>query len=152
MSRGGYRRRYVLPAEVPVWVRTGRWGPRRARVEQCATLAAEFVYDKLILEGQSFGPGWRATLSWVPQSNAGPDWDVLVEVLPNAVWRRGRLFLRCPHCERRTTRVYVPIEGLRVSSRVAGSVGGLVTPAKSWCYKPIGLFGKLLGPIAPCTT
>src|SRR5262245_36823140 len=133
MRRGGYRRRrFVIPGEVPVWVSTGRWGPRRARVEQCVTLAAELVYDKLILDGQSFGPGSRLTLTWTPQGNVGPSWDVSAEVVANAVWRRGRLFLRCPHCQRRTTSVYVPVDGLQPRCRVCW---GLSYSSQSWSYK-----------------
>src|SRR5262245_25945361 len=101
MRRGGFRRRYIVPGEVPVWVSSGRWGPRRARVGQCAAiLAAELVYGKLVCDGDTFGPGSRATLTWTPHGSTGASWDVEAEVLPNAVWRRGRLFLLCKHCRR----------------------------------------------------
>ena len=31
------------------------------------------------------------------------------ELRPNAIWRRGRLFLTCPRCESRCTRLYLPL-------------------------------------------
>jgi len=44
MRRGGWRpRRHVTRSRAAVWVPSGRWGPRRARVEQCVTLRAELV-------------------------------------------------------------------------------------------------------------
>ena len=146
--RGGRRRRYVIPGEVPVWVSSGRWGPRRARVGQCVTLGAEFVYGQLICEEQKFGPGWRATLSWTPHGGTGTSWDITAEVLPNAVWRRGRLFFRCAHCRRRATRLYVPVVGVEPRCR---RCWGLSYESQSWSYKPCGMFA-CLGPIAYATT
>jgi hypothetical protein len=116
--RGGRRRRYIVPGEVPVWVSSGRWGPRRARVEQCvAVLPAELVYERLICEGSKVGPGWRSTLTWTPDVDTGTSWEIGAEVSANAVWRRGRLFLRCPQCEQRATRLYVPIAELQPRCR-----------------------------------
>lgn len=31
------------------------------------------------------------------------------EIRPNKVWRNGRVFLICPRCERRCTRLYLPV-------------------------------------------
>jgi hypothetical protein len=149
--RGGRRpRKYVIPGEVPVWVSSGRWGPRRARVGQCvAILAAELVYDKLIRDGEKFGPGRRATLAWTPAGVSGASWNIEAEVLPNAVWRRGRLFFRCPDCGRRATRLYVPVSGLQPRCR---RCWGLSYDSQSWSYKPLAIFGQLLGPMAYATT
>jgi hypothetical protein len=148
--RGGYRaRRYVTPGEVPVWVSSGRWGPRRARVEQCAAiLGAEFVYGHLICGGKSFGPGDRLVLTWSPPDGSGRSWQISAEVLLNTVWRRGRLFFRCPRCERRATRLYVPVIDLDPRCR---RCWGLSYASQSWSYKATG-FLRFLGPIAFATT
>jgi hypothetical protein len=149
VKRGGRRPRAVALSEMLVSSR-GRWGPRRARVEQCAaTLAAELVYGRLVCDGPPFGPGRRGTLSWTPRAGSGQSWDITAEVLPNAVWRRGRLFFRCPHCERRATRLYVPVFGLEPRCRRCWGLGYV---SQSWSYKPIGMLGRLLGPIAHATT
>ena len=147
--RGGRRRRYVIPGEVPAWISSGRWGPRRARVEQCARITAELVYAKLVCDGKSFGPGWRATLSWSPNGTDGHSWDVDAEVVANAVWRRGRLFFRCRHCARRATRLYVPVGGLEPRCR---RCWGLNYESQSWSYKPTGILGAVFGPVAYATT
>jgi hypothetical protein len=64
MRRGGWRpRRFVVPGQVPAWVSSGRWGPRRARVEECVTLAAELVYHALVCDGVPVAPGGHATLT-----------------------------------------------------------------------------------------
>ena len=148
--RGGYRlRRYVVPADVPAWISSGRWGPRRVRVERCVTLRAELVYGQMICEGAHFAPGARATLSWKPHGGIETSWEITVEVLPNAVWRRGRLFLRCRHCDIRATRLYVPVEGLEPRCR---RCWGLSYESQSWSYKASGFLGGLFGPVAYLTT
>lgn len=102
--RGGWRpKRYITREHAPVWVPNGRWGPRRARVEQCATLAAEIVYHQMICDGAKLSPGGRATLTCAVGSVQFP--NITAEVVANAVWRHGRLFLRCPRCDRRATRL-----------------------------------------------
>jgi hypothetical protein len=145
--RGGRRRRYVIPGQVPVWVSGGRWGPRRARVEQCPTLAAELVYHQMVCEGAAFGPGSRATLTWTPNGSEA-SCRVEAEVVANAVWRRGRLFFRCRGCRRRATRLYVPAAGLEPRCR---RCWGLSYTSQSWSYKATG-FLAALGPIAFATT
>jgi hypothetical protein len=150
MGRGGSRpRRYITPGDdAKVWVSSGRWGPRRARVEQCVTLAAELVYHEWLCDGVSMKPGARATASWRPH-NSGPKWMISLEVLPNAVWRHGRLFFKCPRCGNRATRLYVPLEGVEPRCR---RCWGLSYESQSWSYKPTGLLGRWLGPIAYATT
>jgi hypothetical protein len=71
-----------------VSVSSGRRGPRRARVEQCVTLAAELVYHQMVRDGSAFGPGSRATLTWTPNGSK-LSCTIEAEVVANAVWRRG---------------------------------------------------------------
>ena len=144
MGRRGGRRPRRLPAGVPV-SSSGRWGRRRAHVGQCtAILAAELVYGKLICDGKTFAPGWCATLEWKPEGPSGPCWTIRAEVVPNAVWRRGRLFFRCAHCQQRATRLYVPVVGLQPRCR---RCWGLSYESQSWSYKACG-FLRSLGPVA----
>lgn len=153
-KRGGQRlRRYIVPGEVPVWVTSGRWGPRRVRVGHCwAILRAELVYDQFIRERRPLRAGWRARIEIqvsTASSQSMTPWYVDVEVRANAVWRLGRLFLRCPSCSGRVARLYVPIVGLEPRCR---RCWGLCYESQSWSYKPVGLFGRLFGPIAYATT
>src|SRR5262245_7881471 len=140
----------ITPGDVPVWVSSGRWGPRRARVEECdSILRAEIAYGQFVCERKKLGPGWRAIIAWRPRTDRSESWDITAEVVSNAVWRRGRLFLRCPHCARRATRLYVPVAGLQPRCR---QCWGLNYGSQSWSYKPIGILGPLLGPLAYATT
>lgn len=134
--RGGRRRRYILPSEAPVFVSSGRWGRRRARVNQCwATLRAEAVYDQFLRERvAALKPGWRATVRVqirIADSNAVSPWSLDVEVLPNPIWRRGRLFYRCPACARRASRLYVPLSELQPRCR---RCWGLNYASQGWTY------------------
>lgn len=150
MPRRGGRRPRHMPPDVSVFVSSGRWGRRRARVGQCAAvLAAELVYGKLICEGAAIRPGWQATGSWEPHGATGPSWLITFEAFPNAVWRRGRLFLHCPHCHWLATRLYVPVVGLAPRCRTCW---GLSYESRSWSYARVGLLGALLGPVAHATT
>ena len=139
----------MVPGKVPVWVLSGRWGPRRVRVEHCVTLRAELVYGQMIYDGEQFGPGCRPMLSWKPHGDAEQSWDIRAEVMANAVWRRGRLFLHCPHCQHRATRLYVPVVRFEPRCR---RCWGLSYSSQSWSYKPSGFLGCLLGPTAYVTT
>ena len=148
MKQHGGRRPRHMPAGVTVFVSTGRWGRKRARVEQCAAvLAAELVYGNLICEGVPLAAGWRAVGSWAPHGETGPSWQVTAELVPNAVWRRGRLFLRCANCQRLGTRLYVPILGLEPRCR---RCWGLAYVSQTWSYKPSGWLGKAFGPNCLC--
>jgi hypothetical protein len=106
MRRGGRRRRYVSREETPVTC-DGRWGPRRVRVAQCsAILTAETVYtDLLRKDATKMRSGDRGSLEW---TLAGRSFSLDWELRANAVWRFGRLFLRCPRCQRPATRIYFP--------------------------------------------
>jgi len=81
--RGGWRpRRYVTRSQVPVWVSSGRWGPRRVRVEECVTIRAELVYHHALCEGQPIRPGSCLTVTWkAPDSDP---WQIDAEVIANA--------------------------------------------------------------------
>jgi hypothetical protein len=106
MGRGGARRRYVTREETPVTC-AGRWGAKRVRVTQCwAVLEAERLYTELMRDDPTkMRPGGRGSVKWtLPSHSVTLDW----ELRANAVWRFGRLFLRCPQCDRLATRIYVP--------------------------------------------
>lgn len=98
-------RRWVLLDQVAAWCE-GRGGRRRrARVEECASLRAEHAYDALLRDARSkLYPGARGELRW---TNAGRTRQVQWEVRANRLWRLGRVFLTCPACGRRTTRIYL---------------------------------------------
>jgi hypothetical protein len=105
--RGGRRRKSIDPSrDARAWC-SGRWGPKRARVTQCAAvLRAEDVYTQL-LRGSTdrLRPGCSSDLSWTA---VGRRFDIVFELRANAVWRFCRVFLRCPRCCRLATRIYVP--------------------------------------------
>jgi len=137
--RGGHRpRRFIIPHEVPVWIASGRWGPRRVHVGECAAvLTAERAYDELLRQESVIRPGCRFVLGWTLPDSTGIR-DVVAELLPNAVWRCGRLFFRCGRCSRRATRLYVPTAGLEPRCR---RCWGLSYQTQSWSYKEYGPLG-----------
>ena len=108
------------------------------------TLAAELVYHRKILEGSDFGRGVRVTIRWRPDGSS-ETWVIDAEVRPNAVWKRGRLFLRCPTCQRRATRVYVPVPDQEPRCR---RCWGLSYQSQTWTYKTSGFLAAVLGPEA----
>ena len=131
-QRGGHRtRRHVVPAEVPVWCRGGRWGPRRVRVEQCLVLRAEDVYDRLILQRMGPSPGRRGTAHLVVPNSPIGGWPVAFEVRPHPIWRRGRVFFRCASCGRLATRMYLPPSGGGLRCR---RCWGLSYESQKWSY------------------
>jgi hypothetical protein len=109
-------RRYLTPGQhAHVWVSSGRWGPRRVRDTECwAILRAEDVYTDLLrrsLNKLTIGGQLRGSLEWtLPRSGGARADTVDWEIRPNAVWRYGRVFLKCPRCSRTCTRLYVPTE------------------------------------------
>ena len=108
MRRGGRRPRRVGREDAPVWCPGGRWGPRRTRVTECwAVLRAEEVYTAMLLDDASrVRPGARGATTYTVE---GREFTASWEVRQNAVWRRGRVFLRCPRCDTRCTRLYLPL-------------------------------------------
>ena len=131
----GSTRRYVVPGKVPLWVSSGRWGPRRARVDESwSILRAEAVYDQWLRERVASKPGCRVTVRVqipIADSKAIHRWSLEVEVLANPIWRRGRLFYHCPTCGRRATRLYVPLSGWQPRCR---RCWGLSYESQSWSY------------------
>ena len=107
MRRGGARRRWILPHEAAVCCPSGRWGRRRTRTTECwATLLVEDCYTALLRDDAAVvRPGASGELLWsLPGRTIAVTW----EIRPNAVWRRGRVFLHCSQCGSRCTRLYVP--------------------------------------------
>jgi hypothetical protein len=109
MSRSSrpHSRRYITTEDAAVSCPSGRWGRRRTRVTECwAVVWAEELYTELLRSGGGpVRPGscGRAVWKFEGQDHAA-DW----EIRANAVWRHGRVFLRCPACSRLATRLYLP--------------------------------------------
>ena len=79
------------------------------RVSECSVLRAEDVYTALLRDdAQAVMPGARGMIGLSISDRLHAN---VWEVRPNAVWRRGRAFLRCRKCERRCTRVVPPAAG-----------------------------------------
>lgn len=102
-------------------------------------VTAEAVYAKLLdAAPEGIGPGWRGELAYrLDDGSAGP-WPFMAELRENAVWRLGRVFLQCPACGRRTTRLYVPVAGLALRCRPCW---GLSYESQSWSYRPVAEVG-----------
>jgi len=106
MTRGGQRRRWITRADATVSCPSGRWGRRRTRVTECwAVLRAEDVYTTLLRGSEPVAAGGHGDVIWTP---GGRSFTVDFEIRANRVWRHGRMFLQCPRCSRRATRLYVP--------------------------------------------
>ena len=105
---GAARRRWILPHEAAVSCPGGRWGRRRTRVTECwAVLRAEEVYTALLRDDASrVRPGATGTSTYTVE---GREFNASWEVRQNAVWKRGRVFLQCPRCDTRCTRLYLPL-------------------------------------------
>ena len=70
-------------------------------------LKAEEVYAALLQHDASrVRPGARGMSTYTVE---GREITASWEVRQNAVWRRGRVFLRCPKCDQRCTRLYLPL-------------------------------------------
>jgi hypothetical protein len=109
MRRGGRRRRYITREDAAVSCPGGRWGRRRTRVTECvAIVLAEEVYTELIRGGSNLQGHAHASGSISLRGGRVHSFDFWLR--PNAVWRNGRVFLRCPQCRGRSTRLYVPRE------------------------------------------
>lgn len=135
------RRRWIRPGDAPVWA-GGKWGRRRVRVNECPLVVrAEDVYTGLIKDNAAaLRPGARGDATYRVH---GRDYSIGWEVRPNAVWRRGRVFLVCPRCHHRCTRAYAPLLDLSLACR---RCWGLSHISKSlFCYSD-GVWGR--GPFA----
>ena len=117
----GAHRRCITPGvDAAVWISSGRWGPKRVRVSQCLALLAEDLYTDLLRNNSANArPGAYGSLTWTVRRNSGSSASLSAnwELRPNAVWRHGRLFLRCPKCSRLATRLYVPHEDAEAACR-----------------------------------
>jgi hypothetical protein len=90
----------------------GRWGPRRIRVTECwAVVRAEDSYTGLLRDDATkVAPGVRGTVTWIlGKGRKKRSASAALEIRPNKVWTRGRVFFECPRCRRRCTRLYLPL-------------------------------------------
>lgn len=147
--RGGVRCRSIVPVrDAAVWVSAGRWGPRRARVESCPLVhRAEDIYDDLLRRGERVQPGRRGTLHVTFSGNCA--WAIQFVVTANAIWRNGRIFLVCQHCDRRATRLYHPTTECPPRCR---RCWGLNYECQSWSYRHSTVMARLFGSTAIATT
>lgn len=139
MTRGGRRPRRIDRSHVPVCCPAGRWGPRRTRVTECyAVLRAEDVYTALLTgdNAQAVAPGARGKAIYrLEGREVAGSW----EVRQNAVWRRGRVFLRCPRCSLRCTRLYLPVADAWLACR---RCWGLTYPSQTTMNYKESLWGR----------
>jgi hypothetical protein len=73
------------------------------------------VYDSLLAEKRlSLRPGATGRATFQLDGREGIfEW----ESRQNAVWRRGRIFLKCPRCSRRCARIYLPLKDSAAACR-----------------------------------
>jgi len=120
-----------------VWI-SGRWGPRRVRVTECCSiLTAERVYTRLLADPEAIRVGRRGELRYTVGDHAV---EVQFEVRANAVWRFGRVFLTCPMCGGRATRIYLPTSASPAGCR---RCWGLSYDSRKADYKTRGPFAYL---------
>jgi len=116
----------------------GRWGPRRARVDECAhVVKAEDVYTSL-LASDATGAALRQAGNVIAVGQL-----VAWELRPNRIWRLGRVFLRCPRCSGPSTRLYAPQSGAQLACR---RCWGLSYSSRQNSYRRAGwsaLFGTM---------
>src|SRR4051812_48648683 len=102
-----HQRRWIHPNEAAVSCPGGRWGRRRTRVSECwGVLTAENCYTEMLAgDREHVKPGAKGEVTMsLPDRKLSAGW----EIRPNAIWRRGRVFLICPRCRLRCTRLYLP--------------------------------------------
>jgi len=111
------RRRSIARNDALVWCPAGKWGGRRVRVTECyGVVRSEDVYAALIFDKSNLKlqPGAMGTAEFrLGEGDVTIDW----ELRPNAVWRCGRLFLKCGSCCHRCTRLYKPLAYLELRCR-----------------------------------
>jgi hypothetical protein len=108
VAKPARRRRSIEAHEAPVSCPGGRWGRRRTRVGECSyVLKAEDCYTALLRDDiDRVKPSARGEVTLtVSGHQLAAGW----EIRPNHVWRNGRLFLICPRCLHRCTRLYLPL-------------------------------------------
>ena len=106
---------------------SGERGRRRLLVTECwSVLRAEDVYTALLQRDAAMvAPGAKGTATYIIE---GREFTTSWEVRQNAVWRRGRLFLRCELCRLACTRQYIPLEQSKLACR---RCWGLTYPSKT---------------------
>jgi hypothetical protein len=107
-------------------------------VEECAaTVRAEDAYTSLLRDASDRArPGGTGSLSVLGQR-------LRWELLPNRIWHCGRLFLVCPKCGRRSTRIYMPSPGAGLACRTCW---GLSYRSRQNSYRRTG-WSAILGSI-----
>ena len=134
--------RQFRPAVGQVY-RGGRWGVARLHVEHCwGILRAESWYRDLRAKGQSIAVGRRRTA--VVKIEEGES-VVTVECRENRLWKHGRLFFRCPQCDARVSRLYLPQPQSDPRCR---RCWGLNYASQSLSYHVPALFWRLIRRIA----
>jgi hypothetical protein len=97
-------------------VTDGRWGARRARVDECAAVArAEAVATGLQRARVAYGPGDTGHLR---ERVLGRVHVLTWMSRPNRIWTHGRLYLHCPDCQQLVARLYLPTRDAQFSCRV----------------------------------
>ncbi len=131
-------RRCISREDAAVWCPGGRWGPRRTQVTECySVFSAEDVYTACLKEdARHLAPGAAGAATF---SVGGRHHAVRWEVRQNAVWRRGRMFLRCDGCERRSTRLYLPLD---TSPPRCRKCWGLTYPSRTLCNYKDSIWGR----------
>ena len=78
------------------------------RVTECLFVArAEVLYTELLRDAP-VKPGDRGWVTWTAESTTV---KAIWEIRENPIWKHGRVFLRCPWCDRRVSRLYIPVLG-----------------------------------------
>lgn len=100
-----------LAANVAVCVPSGRWGRRRVRVSECEhVICAERVYSLIVSDTSRPLPAFDARVT-IRLTVDGRHLELFAVRRPNTIWRCGRVFLICPICRMRRTRLYLPRAG-----------------------------------------
>jgi hypothetical protein len=101
------------------------------------SVARRDVYTLLLADDAArMRPGARGTSAYTAE---GREFSFGWEARQNAVWRRGRVFLRCPRCYRRCTRLYVPAEEFWLACR---RCWGLTYPSRTLQNYKDSLWGR----------
>lgn len=105
-------------------------------------LKAEDAYTVILREEPSRAhPGATGAVTVFGQ-------EVEWEIRDNRIWRFGRLFLRCPVCDRPATRVYLPLLGAGLACRLCW---GLSYRSRRNSYRRTG-WSAVLGTIGASET
>lgn len=100
-------------------------------------MRAEDCYEALVrVEPGDLRIGRSATLDL---ELAGDAFTIQIEITRNQIWRFGRLMLRCSRCQRRCTRLYLPIEGCNLRCR---RCWGLTYASRTLRNYKDGLWGR----------